>query len=225
MESVFSKSGQGIYHVRLRGTGRWIKFAPGSSESKAVSEGFHARIADADPKARPIDVAWVENFDLPANLPGDSFVRISPASGLTEAPRVEFGARGPPQGASLTYLDVGDKRTPVHVDPQTGLKFIRYRDIPAELRGNPREIAGLGARGSGMSADTARLKRIIDKRDYTATVREAAADPTGFRSRSDAYLSEQIQLNNEYLARHQFDTALRQMNDTIAFWGSILTSW
>ncbi len=218
VKSVILVPGKGI-SVELSGSGRWIRFTAGSRDSQVISPGCQARIAEADPKAFSIDVAWTKTFEVPADLPGESFIRIKPASAVTEAPIVEFGARGPPEGVPLTNFTIGGKRLPGHIDPKTGSYYIRYRDLPPDLHGNPGRLAELGAGGGGGFSDTARLQQILGKRDYFKAAREVAADPDKFRVRFKAFLGEQLKQNDAYLARGQFDLASRQMDDLIFFYG------
>jgi hypothetical protein len=160
-------------------------------------------------------VAFAKKFDFPDNLSDDFFVEIKTASGFTEAPVVQLGARGPPEGAVLEYLEVGSGRVPVHVDSRKGFKFIRYGDLPAAVRSNPDQVSNLGRPGGGRRQDPTGLQGILGKRDFEATARELAADPTKFRSRVDGLLSEELRLTDEYMAHGQPDVALRHLNDLI----------
>jgi hypothetical protein len=69
----------GAFYVKSQGSRKWIKVAAEGEPSPDLASGWHARVADIVPDAQPVNIVWVDESELPAELKsGGNWIRGPP---------------------------------------------------------------------------------------------------------------------------------------------------
>jgi len=176
--------GDGEFLVQLRGSSRWLKMAPERELSATIPEGWQSRVASLDPHAKSIDLAWFSDEKAAAELGGNKFVRIPTTASQSDAVRMEVVARLPPAAAD-TNIRVSGRDLHVQRDSATGDYYIRWADLPQDIRDHPALLRGLSGRESGGAIPPSFDE--LAAGDFRWAANELAHDPLAFKAALDLH--------------------------------------
>ena len=87
VEAAIAENTTGSYYVKSHGSRKWMKLALEGEPSPNVANGWNGRIADITPNARPVNIAWLDEAQVPAELRnGGNWVRGPPPGGRVGIP-------------------------------------------------------------------------------------------------------------------------------------------
>ena len=150
----------GCYAVKLRGVPDYVKLQLESVPSLDIPSGWQARSASLEPNARNINLAWIPEGELRAQLDTAECVVIQPAvvdGGASLPPTL---TRGPPVGSPSEW-NISGHKVPVRVAPD-GTAYVRRASLPRELadwsalsrlRNGPPPAGSVDIAGFGGEAD------------------------------------------------------------------------
>ncbi len=81
VEAALADQEGGAYYVKTYGGRKWMKIAPEGKPLPDLGSGWNARVADLSPEARPVNIAWLEEGEIPvATRESGNWVRGPPGN-------------------------------------------------------------------------------------------------------------------------------------------------
>ena len=142
--AAFARTGEHDFLVRLDGSTKWLKIGTGRTEGPELADGWQSRVAPLDPHAKSVDLAFVSDDKAASELGPGGLVRVSRASAQSDGVRLDLGAR-PPPGAANTSVHIEGHAFTAQRDGATGDYYLRWLDLPDDIRAHPELLRGIGA--------------------------------------------------------------------------------
>lgn len=200
------------YLVKIYGSDRWIKLSAAKGDTTGIAPGYHARVAGTGNKAKPIDVAWLDNQAITAEFE-TGYIQLAPSEKTAGGFRIECCTRAPPQGANLTQFSTAGQNVRALRDA-TGRTFIDTGDLPQSVRSDPGTLLGIQRR---LDARDIQLARNLEAGEFRQAASELTRNPLEYQARLNRILADGIQS----VQHRQFEVALADTDDLIRTYGPI----
>jgi hypothetical protein len=211
------------YLVKMYDGDRWVRLSPASAESKTVRAGYQARVSGLGDRAKNVDVAWLQDKDVPALIGPDAWVYAPARQQSGRNGLVTVGARPPPNATSQPITLRG--KTINAFQTEEGLAM-RWGDLPDEVKHSPDVLksANVGtSRGSsiggGAGAGRSDTVKALESLDFKRAAAEFADDPDAFRRALNQHVDLELQRLDDLLRAQQHAAARSHVDALIAQFG------
>jgi len=210
--SIALEGNQG-YFVRVRGSDAWIKLSPARADSRSIAAGYQARVAGVGGDARTIDVAWLDDAAVRAQIEPNGYLQLSHSDTASGGVRLTCCARAPPSGATQTSIRAAGQEFRGAVDV-AGTRYVRVAELPERVRADLATLTGAPPRLTGRELQ---LARSLERGEYRQAARELAENRLEFQARLHRLIEHEIEVQqtmNDVQALAHVDAAIRTVGPT-----------